>query len=100
MGHIYGTKWALVFGKLVPFFAKFVVEDGRSRDFFYYLILIEFLWISYPILIGFYRNYWVNLLITMSLGFRKWRRGKGIIYNKATDTSFGEGQWVGWKVVS
>ena len=49
MGHIYGNKWALVFGKLVPFFAKSGVEDGRSRDFCYYVILIEFLWISYLI---------------------------------------------------
>ena len=46
MGHIYGTKWALVFGKLVPFFAKSWVEVGRSRDFCYYAFIMLFLSIS------------------------------------------------------
>ena len=68
LGHILGTKWALVFGKLVPFFAKYGIKVGRSRDFCYYAILIEFLWVSYAILIEFYKNYWVNMLIIFDLG--------------------------------
>ena len=67
LGHIYGTKWALVFGKPVPFFAKTGVKVGRSRNFFYYVILIEYLWISYMILIVFYRDSWVKMLIFISL---------------------------------
>ena len=69
MGHIYGTKWALVFGKPVPFFAKSGVEVGRSRDFCYYAILIEFLWISYCFLIEFYGDSCVNMLIIMNIGY-------------------------------
>ena len=68
MGHIYGTKWALVFGKPVPFFAKCGIGVGRSRDFCYYVILIVFLWISYLILIEFYRDSWVKMLIIIILG--------------------------------
>ncbi|MCH7928750.1 MAG: hypothetical protein IID03_12355 [Candidatus Dadabacteria bacterium] len=47
MGHIYGTKWALVFGKPVPFFAKSGDKVGRSRDFCYYAFIIDFLSDSY-----------------------------------------------------
>ena len=68
MGHNYGTKWALVFGKLVPFFAKSGVEVGRSRDFFYYGFLMVFLCVCYQFLIEFNKNSYVNLLIIKILG--------------------------------
>ena len=72
MGHIYGTKWALVFGKLVPFFAKSWIGVGRSRDFCYYAFIMLFLWNSYLILIEFYRDSWGNMWIIMSLGTEHW----------------------------
>ena len=44
-------------------FCQMPDQSWQKWDFFYYVILIEFLWISYLILIEFYRDSWANLLI-------------------------------------